>query len=183
VQKRLNLSRCRLSCGLIVPRNYVLDGGPDPPVGRGNYEGEMEACSKVWRRSAVSYAKTCGPVLTIYILWCVHIHGSWTQISVYRAPMNTSREHGPWARVVCSEQPWTRDPRPTIHDLRAMIIVYRLHICRTDSRLVDTHNWISVRISSSFIPFDYFFLFLVPCGRLSWLSVRRTLNMSCHVIV
>jgi len=41
VEKRLNRSRCCLgddSCGSKEP--YVLDGGPDPPTGRGTYGGE-----------------------------------------------------------------------------------------------------------------------------------------------
>jgi len=26
----------------VGPRNHVLDGGPDPPIGRGNFEGERD---------------------------------------------------------------------------------------------------------------------------------------------
>jgi len=31
----------------VEPRNHVLDGGPDHPMGRGNFEGEMESHCKV----------------------------------------------------------------------------------------------------------------------------------------
>ena len=39
MQKRLNRSRCRLSCGL--EWNHVLDGGADPHTWMVNFEGEM----------------------------------------------------------------------------------------------------------------------------------------------
>ena len=31
----------------VGPRNHVLDGGPDPPMHRGNFEGEEAAHCKV----------------------------------------------------------------------------------------------------------------------------------------
>ena len=37
IAKRLNRSRCRLA--RMGPHNHVLDGGPDPPRGRGNFGG------------------------------------------------------------------------------------------------------------------------------------------------
>jgi len=34
----------------VGPRNHVLDGGPDPPMGRGNFEGKGHASQLVTPR-------------------------------------------------------------------------------------------------------------------------------------
>jgi len=48
---------------LVGPRNHVLDGGPDPPMGRGNFEGER--CPLVKNRdTVVPCANTAEPIET-----------------------------------------------------------------------------------------------------------------------
>jgi len=47
---------------LFGPRKHVLDGGPDLPMQRGNFEAVRAACCKVYRPSAVSWAKTAEPI-------------------------------------------------------------------------------------------------------------------------
>jgi len=44
------------------PRNHVLDGGPDPRVGRAIFFGERGTHRKVWGASALSCAKTATPI-------------------------------------------------------------------------------------------------------------------------
>ena len=46
----------------VGPRNHVLDGGPDPPMQRGNFEGEVAAHCKVLRFCAVNWAETAEPI-------------------------------------------------------------------------------------------------------------------------
>jgi len=43
-------------------RYHVLDGGPDPPSGMGNFWGNVAAHCKVMGYSTVSYAKTAEPI-------------------------------------------------------------------------------------------------------------------------
>jgi len=47
-------------------RNHVLDGGPDLPMGRGNFEGKGAAQCIVQAFSAVSCAKTAEPIEMLY---------------------------------------------------------------------------------------------------------------------
>jgi len=44
------------------PGNYVLDGVPDPPIGRRNFEREGASHCKVYGHSAVICAKTAEPI-------------------------------------------------------------------------------------------------------------------------
>jgi len=53
-------------CARMGPRNYVLDGSPETPMGRGNSEGERAVHSKVYGRSDVNCAQTGGPIIVIY---------------------------------------------------------------------------------------------------------------------
>jgi len=53
----------------VGPGNHVLDGGPDPPMGRGNCEGKWASHSKVEGHSAVSCAKTAEPIEMPFGLW------------------------------------------------------------------------------------------------------------------
>jgi len=46
----------------VGPRNHVLDGIPDPPMGSGNFEGKGASHCKIWEHSAVSCAKTAEPI-------------------------------------------------------------------------------------------------------------------------
>jgi len=57
VQKRLNPSRCCLSCGSDGAKQSDIRWGPDSPMGRGNF-GERVTHCKVQGLSAVSCAKT-----------------------------------------------------------------------------------------------------------------------------
>jgi len=54
----------------VDPRNHVLDGGPDPPMGRGNFEGgKGPPHSKVQGHSAVICAKAAEPNEMPFGLW------------------------------------------------------------------------------------------------------------------
>ena len=47
---------------LVGSRYHVLDGGPDPPRGRGNFGGNVVAHCKVMGHFTVSCAKTVEPI-------------------------------------------------------------------------------------------------------------------------
>ena len=49
--------------------NYVLDGGPDLPIGRGNFEGERASHCEVYGHSAVICAKMAEPIEMPFSLW------------------------------------------------------------------------------------------------------------------
>jgi len=49
-------------------RNHVLDGGPDPPMGKGQFLGEGAHC-KVQGHSAVSCTKAMEPIEMPLGLW------------------------------------------------------------------------------------------------------------------
>ena len=51
------------------PGNHVLDGGPDPPIGRGNFEGKKGFPIVKYRDIAVICAKTAEPIEMPYGLW------------------------------------------------------------------------------------------------------------------
>jgi len=57
LQKRLNQSRCCLGCALGWAQGTILDGGPDHPVPRGNFQWKGRAWACLNRYSAVSSAK------------------------------------------------------------------------------------------------------------------------------
>ena len=48
----------------VGPRNHVLDGGPDPAMGRGNFEGEKGRRIVQYGDTAVICAKTAEPIET-----------------------------------------------------------------------------------------------------------------------
>jgi len=52
----------------VGPENHVLDGGPDSPMGRGNFEGKGAHC-KVWGHSAVICANTAELIEMPFGLW------------------------------------------------------------------------------------------------------------------
>jgi len=49
--------------------NHVLDSGPDPSMGRGNFEGGGAANCKVWGYSAVTCVKTAELIVMPSGLW------------------------------------------------------------------------------------------------------------------
>jgi len=53
----------------VGPGNHVLDGGPDPPMGRGNCEGKWASHSKVGGHSAVICAKPAETIEMPFGLW------------------------------------------------------------------------------------------------------------------
>jgi len=62
--KELNRSTCCLICWLWVgPRYHVLDGGPDPPRGRGNFGGgNVTVPCKIMGHLTLSCATTAEPI-------------------------------------------------------------------------------------------------------------------------
>jgi len=54
---------------LVGPRNHVLDGGPDAPMRRGNFEGEKGRPIVNYRDTAVVCAKTAEPIEMPFGLW------------------------------------------------------------------------------------------------------------------
>jgi len=53
----------------VGPGNHVLDGGPDPPIGRGNFEGKKGFPIVKYRDIAVICAKTAEPIEMPFGLW------------------------------------------------------------------------------------------------------------------
>ena len=53
----------------VGPRNHVLDGGQDHPMGTGNFEGKGTFHCKVQGHSAVICAKTAEPMELPFGLW------------------------------------------------------------------------------------------------------------------
>jgi len=53
----------------VGPRNRVLDGGPDPPMGRGNFEGRKGHPIVKYGDTAVICAKTAKPIEMPFGLW------------------------------------------------------------------------------------------------------------------
>ena len=53
----------------VGPGNHVLDGGPDLPMGRGNFFGERASHCKVWGYSTVICTKTAEPIELSFGLW------------------------------------------------------------------------------------------------------------------
>jgi len=53
----------------VGPRNHVLDGSPDPPMGRGNFEGEKGPPIVKYRDSVVPCTKTAEPIEMPFGLW------------------------------------------------------------------------------------------------------------------
>jgi len=53
----------------VVPRNYVLDGGPDFPCEGAILRGKMAAHCKIWGLCAVSCAKTVEPIEMAFGIW------------------------------------------------------------------------------------------------------------------
>ena len=51
------------------PRNHVLDGGPDPPMGRGKFLEENERPIVKYRDTTVVCAKTAKPIGMPFGLW------------------------------------------------------------------------------------------------------------------
>jgi len=54
---------------LLGPGNHVLDGGPDPPMGRGNFWGKGASHCKVREYSTFICAKTAEPIEMPFGLW------------------------------------------------------------------------------------------------------------------
>jgi len=53
----------------LVPRNHVLDGGPDPPWEGAILRGKGASHCKVYGQSAVPCAKTAEPIEMLFGLW------------------------------------------------------------------------------------------------------------------
>jgi len=53
----------------VGPGNHVLDGGPYPRMGRGNFKGGRCAHCKVWGHSVVIYVNTAEPIEMPFGLW------------------------------------------------------------------------------------------------------------------
>jgi len=53
----------------VGPRNHVLYGGPDPAMGRGNFEGEGASHCKLYGHSAVISAKAAELIEMSFGLW------------------------------------------------------------------------------------------------------------------
>ena len=51
------------------PGNHVLDGGPDPPMGRGKFLGENGRPIVKYRDTTVVCAKTAEPIGMPFGLW------------------------------------------------------------------------------------------------------------------
>ena len=54
---------------LVGPRNRALDGGPDAPMRRGNFEGEKGRPIVNYRDTAVICAKTAEPIEMPFGFW------------------------------------------------------------------------------------------------------------------
>jgi len=53
----------------VSPRKHVLDGGPDPPMGKAILRGKGSSHCKLYGYSAVPYAKTAEPIQMLVGLW------------------------------------------------------------------------------------------------------------------
>jgi len=53
----------------VAPRNHVLDGGPDSPMGRGNFEGGKGRPIKYRDTLRSSVKKTAEPIQMLFGLW------------------------------------------------------------------------------------------------------------------
>jgi len=53
----------------VGPRNHVLDGGPDPPMGRGNFVGGKERPIVKYRDTLVICTKTAETIEMSFGLW------------------------------------------------------------------------------------------------------------------
>jgi len=56
----------------VDPRNHVLDGGPDPPIGRGSFEGKGQPIVKCrdYHPCAAAMRPFCQISLTICLVFC-----------------------------------------------------------------------------------------------------------------
>jgi len=57
----------------VGPRNHVLDGGQDHPMGTGNFEGKGTFHCKVQGHSVVICAKTAEPIMMLFGLWAENV--------------------------------------------------------------------------------------------------------------
>jgi len=79
----------------IGSKNHVLDGGPDPPMGMGNFEGKGCHC-KVQGLTAVSCAKPAEPTDLPF--------GLWTRVNQRKHKFNHIRQVVPMFRTtLCRE--------------------------------------------------------------------------------
>jgi len=62
----------------VGPGNHVLDGGPDPPMGRGKFLGENGRPIVKYRDTTVICAKTAEPIRMPFGLWAQM--GCWNHV-------------------------------------------------------------------------------------------------------